>query len=75
MYNQDSNVLLRHAIQTFEGKEPPPLKSRSEKKQKELPPMPIPGEVDFIFGGMYSGIIWNVLLKIMQALHVKVSQG
>lgn len=52
VYNQCSNALLKHAVQTFEGKKPAPLKDRHEKNSKVLPSMPMPGDVDFIYGGM-----------------------
>ncbi|TCD67280.1 hypothetical protein EIP91_000302 [Steccherinum ochraceum] len=51
VYNQDSNVLLKHAVQTFEGLSPEPLKARDSVHPKILPPMPQPEEVDFIYGG------------------------
>ncbi|THH29585.1 hypothetical protein EUX98_g4594 [Antrodiella citrinella] len=51
VYNQCSNALLAHAILSFEGKKPSPLTSLNKADPKELPSMPMPGEVDFIFGG------------------------
>ncbi|KAH8099541.1 S-adenosyl-L-methionine-dependent methyltransferase [Cristinia sonorae] len=51
VYNQCSNALLKHAVQTFEGQNPRPLQSLDKNKPKILPPMPKPGEVDFIYGG------------------------
>ncbi|KAI0705891.1 S-adenosyl-L-methionine-dependent methyltransferase [Cytidiella melzeri] len=48
VYNGDVNVLLKHAIETSEGKRPRPL---STVEGIEMPPMPRPGEVDFIYGG------------------------
>ncbi|KAF9013919.1 S-adenosyl-L-methionine-dependent methyltransferase [Cyathus striatus] len=49
MYCQDTCVLLKHAIETSEGKNPNPLLSNDGKTF--CPPMPEKGEVDFIFGG------------------------
>ncbi|KII89181.1 hypothetical protein PLICRDRAFT_160365 [Plicaturopsis crispa FD-325 SS-3] len=49
VYNQCSNLLLQHAIDTAEGKKPMPL--TTEHGDVTLPPMPKPGEVDFIYGG------------------------
>ncbi|OCH93875.1 S-adenosyl-L-methionine-dependent methyltransferase [Obba rivulosa] len=50
VYNQCTNLLLQHTIDTLEGKKPGALRSLS-KKEERLSPMPKPGEVDFIFGG------------------------
>ncbi|KAK7693946.1 hypothetical protein QCA50_003520 [Cerrena zonata] len=50
VYNQSCNLLLKHAMETFEDQSPKPLKSL-HKVSKELPSMPMPGEVDFICGG------------------------
>ncbi|KAH7909914.1 S-adenosyl-L-methionine-dependent methyltransferase [Hygrophoropsis aurantiaca] len=49
VYNQCTNELLQHAIDTRDGKHPPALRSVDGKTK--LPPMPKPGEVDFIYGG------------------------
>ncbi|KAI0039551.1 S-adenosyl-L-methionine-dependent methyltransferase [Auriscalpium vulgare] len=49
VYNQDTNLLLQHAIQIHEGKNPKPLRSVTETL---LPAMPQPGDVDFIYGGL-----------------------
>jgi DNA (cytosine-5)-methyltransferase 1 len=49
VYNQDCNLLLEHAIQFYNGKNSPPLRSLDDGKQ--LPPLPRPGEVDLICGG------------------------
>ncbi|EGO21115.1 hypothetical protein SERLADRAFT_417509 [Serpula lacrymans var. lacrymans S7.9] len=58
VYNQCTNVLLQHAIDTHEGKNPKPLKGIHSGKV--LPGMPKPGDVDFIYGGppcqSFSGI-------------------
>ncbi|KAI0672839.1 S-adenosyl-L-methionine-dependent methyltransferase [Trametes maxima] len=51
VYNQCSNKLLNHAIQTHKGFPPEPLQSLDSTASSTLPPMPQPGEVDFIFGG------------------------
>ncbi|OBZ65761.1 Acetolactate synthase, mitochondrial [Grifola frondosa] len=51
VYNQCTNLLLQHAINTFEGKKPKPLKSLQADHEVVLPPMPKKGEVDFIYGG------------------------
>lgn len=52
VYNQCSNLLLRHAIETFGGQKSKPLFSLHTAKPQKLPPMPSPGEVDFIYGGL-----------------------
>ncbi|KAF9454585.1 S-adenosyl-L-methionine-dependent methyltransferase [Macrolepiota fuliginosa MF-IS2] len=49
VYCQDSSLLLKHAIETHQGKEPPPLLSNDGKTK--CPAMPNKDEVDFIFGG------------------------
>ncbi|KAF8643762.1 hypothetical protein AX16_008781 [Volvariella volvacea WC 439] len=49
VYCQDSNLLLRHAIDTHEGKDPQPLRSNNGKSL--CPAMPPKGSVDFIYGG------------------------
>lgn len=49
VYNQCTNLCLQHAIDTLENKKPKPLLSLDDKKP--LPPMPKPGDVDFIYGG------------------------
>ncbi|KAG1724751.1 S-adenosyl-L-methionine-dependent methyltransferase [Suillus paluster] len=49
VYNQCTNVCLQHALDVAEGKNPRPLRSLGDKTP--LPPMPKPGEVDFIYGG------------------------
>lgn len=49
VYNQDCNLLLKHAIETYEGKKPKALRSLDDNRP--LPPMPLPGEVDLIMGG------------------------
>ncbi|KAI0780552.1 S-adenosyl-L-methionine-dependent methyltransferase [Trametes elegans] len=51
VYNQCSNKLLEHAIQTAKGVKVSPLKSLDTTTHVLLPPMPQPGEVDFIYGG------------------------
>ncbi|KAI0373036.1 S-adenosyl-L-methionine-dependent methyltransferase [Pilatotrama ljubarskyi] len=50
VYNQCTNKLLEHAIQRAKGYPPRPLKSLDDG-EGELPPMPEPGDVDFIYGG------------------------
>ncbi|CAL1705539.1 unnamed protein product [Somion occarium] len=50
VYNHSSNLLLKYAMDTFEGRNSKPLFSL-HKEPEELPPMPMPGEVDFICGG------------------------
>ncbi|EEB91983.1 hypothetical protein MPER_09571, partial [Moniliophthora perniciosa FA553] len=47
VYCQDSNLLLKHAIQTREGKNPKPLVSNFSSKEK-CKEMPRRGDVDFI---------------------------
>ncbi|KAL4067750.1 hypothetical protein V8B97DRAFT_1915370 [Scleroderma yunnanense] len=49
VYNQCTNLCLQHAIDTVDGKSTRPLFSIGENRQ--LPPMPKQGEVDFIYGG------------------------
>lgn len=49
VYNQDCNLLLKHAIETDNGKKLPPLLGLDD--EKPLPPLPKPGEVDLICGG------------------------
>lgn len=49
VYNQCTNLCLQHAIDTQDKKKPKPLLSLDDKKP--LPPMPKPGDVDFIYGG------------------------
>lgn len=44
VYNQDCNALLKH---TVEGKGP----LYSIDGEEQLPPLPLPGEVDVIIGG------------------------
>ncbi|KAI0333620.1 S-adenosyl-L-methionine-dependent methyltransferase [Cubamyces sp. BRFM 1775] len=51
VYNQCTNKLLEHAIQTAKGLSPKPLRSLDEMSCKDLPPMPQPGDVEFICGG------------------------
>jgi hypothetical protein len=49
VYIQDCNLLLKHAIETDNGKKLPPLRSLDDGES--LPPLPKPGEVDLICGG------------------------
>ncbi|KAF5357987.1 hypothetical protein D9756_001474 [Leucocoprinus leucothites] len=49
VYCQDSSLLLKHAIETHQGKNPRRLLSNDGKTK--CPPMPEKDEVDFIFGG------------------------
>ncbi|TFK42486.1 S-adenosyl-L-methionine-dependent methyltransferase [Crucibulum laeve] len=49
VYCQDTCTLLKHAIDVYEGKNPPPLLSSDGKTY--CPPVPGKHEVDFIFGG------------------------
>ena len=51
VYNQDCNALLEHAIQFYNRKDVPALRSLDDGKP--LPPLPKPGEVDLICGGEY----------------------
>ncbi|OSD08481.1 S-adenosyl-L-methionine-dependent methyltransferase [Trametes coccinea BRFM310] len=51
VYNQCSNKLLEHVIQQVHGGTPEPLKSLDHEDCQELPSLPLPGEVDFIYGG------------------------
>ncbi|PSR77616.1 hypothetical protein PHLCEN_2v7806 [Hermanssonia centrifuga] len=51
VYNQCVNACLKHAVDTEEGKSPEPLPSLNKRVREKLPPMPKPGEVDFIYGG------------------------
>ncbi|KAF8891199.1 hypothetical protein BD779DRAFT_1513769 [Infundibulicybe gibba] len=51
VYCQDTNLLLKHAIETHEGKEPRPLLSNFDNGRAYCKPMPQKGEVDIIFGG------------------------
>ena len=55
VYNQCTNLCLQHAIDTLDGKPSRPLFSIGDKKQ--LPPMPKPGEVDFIYGGVFPSLL------------------
>ena len=48
VYNQCSNLVLRHAILTHENKNPEPLKSI---EGHVLPPPPKPGDIDCIVAG------------------------
>ncbi|KAG7092771.1 hypothetical protein E1B28_009094 [Marasmius oreades] len=50
VYCQDVNLLLKHVIETREGKCPKPLQSNLSVKEY-CPEMPKKGQVDFIFGG------------------------
>ncbi|KAJ2227696.1 hypothetical protein GGF40_000060 [Coemansia sp. RSA 1286] len=49
VYNQCSNLLLDSAIKAHQGVSAKPLKNKFDGK--ELPPMPQPGDVDFIYCG------------------------
>ncbi|KAI0077119.1 S-adenosyl-L-methionine-dependent methyltransferase [Panus rudis PR-1116 ss-1] len=51
VYNHSSNTLLQHTISTFKGEQPQPLTSLHQTRKDNLPSMPVPGEVDFIYGG------------------------
>ena len=75
VYNQSVKVCLKHAILTSEGKNPPLLMSRS-KHSKQLPPMPKPGEVDFIYGGKAIFPLDTPVLNIktLQGHHARVTQ-
>ena len=79
VYNESSNLLLQQAIDTAEGRNPPPLMG---KGGDQLPPMPQKGEVDFIFGGQYCLIksdcscSYHVIRSPMpEFLHDESSQG
>ncbi len=52
VYNQCSNLLLKHAIEEFGGQKPKALSSLDMKNSHKLSSMPMPGDVDFIYGGM-----------------------
>lgn len=41
--------MLQHAVESFEGRKPQPLYTELGERIK---PMPKPGEVDFIYGGL-----------------------
>ncbi len=56
VYNGDVNMLLKHAIETSQGKRPKPL---TTVEGLAMPPMPKRGEVDFIYGGA-SGLVYFV---------------
>ncbi|EJU05027.1 S-adenosyl-L-methionine-dependent methyltransferase [Dacryopinax primogenitus] len=47
---QDTNAVLRRAIELAEGKHPPPLFQLNSKTER-CPDLPRPGEVDIIIGG------------------------
>ena len=49
VYHGSVNTMLKHAIETYEDLEPEPL--WSEELEREIPPMPKLGDVDFIYGG------------------------
>ncbi|KAJ2806226.1 hypothetical protein H4R20_001770, partial [Coemansia guatemalensis] len=49
VYNQCSNLLLESAIKAYHGATTQPLINKFDGK--ELPPMPRPGDVDFIYCG------------------------
>ncbi|KAJ2084197.1 hypothetical protein H4R24_000270 [Coemansia sp. RSA 988] len=49
VYNQCSNLLLESAIKAYHGAPTQPLINKFDGK--ELPPMPRPGDVDFIYCG------------------------
>lgn len=51
VYNQCSNKLLEHAIGLAQDSTLRPLRSLDPKVSECLPPLPQPGEVDFIYGG------------------------
>ncbi|KAI0822767.1 S-adenosyl-L-methionine-dependent methyltransferase [Trametes gibbosa] len=51
VYNQCSNLLLEHAVQTADLRVPKPLRSLDPLSCVDVPLMPQPGEVDFIYGG------------------------
>lgn len=50
VYCQDTSLLLKHAIETSEGKNPKPLPSNDYRAYCQK--MPRKGEVDMITGGM-----------------------
>lgn len=49
VYNQDTNLLLEHAMDVHAGKKRSPLESLGDGTA--LPNMPRPGDVDLIMGG------------------------
>lgn len=51
VYSQCSNKLLEHAIGLAQDSTLPPLRSLDPEVSECLPPLPQPGEVDFIYGG------------------------
>lgn len=51
VYCQDTNLLLKHAIEMHEGQDPEPLLSNDGKTYCK--PMPKKGEVDFVYGGKW----------------------
>lgn len=61
---QDTNLLLKHAIETHEGKNPPPLPSND--KQTLCAPLPRKNEVDFIYGGTCEQhfVVFLLLMRI-----------
>lgn len=67
VYNQCVNLLLQHAIKSSCGEDPGPLRSihRDFTIRETLPPMPKPGEVDFIYGGVsVTGDLFNSSLSV-----------
>lgn len=54
-------------MEIFEGQAPDPLKSL-HKDPQELPPMPMPGEVDFICGGIYFLSLYLTIVFTSQLL-------
>lgn len=57
VYCQCSNSLLQHAVETFKGKEPAPLYAEVGGTKTMLPPMPLPGQVEFIYGGRLARLV------------------
>lgn len=62
VFNQCSNLLLQHAIDTHDGKKPEPLRSLHDGKTA-LPPMPRPGDVDFVYGGVSEFHLFGISLS------------
>lgn len=63
VYCQSSNALLKHAIDTAEGRSSSPL--RCSNDDEVLPPMPQRGEVDFIYGGKWNLLIECVIMTLL----------
>jgi len=71
VYCQDSNALLRHAIDTSEGKKPASLPSnyKGPKAPRTCEAMPRKGEVDIIYGG------WLFCCSLMSSIVLTCQLG